>query len=233
MVYFNTYSAFEQTTSLNHGNVIYLKQYGTYLGMCGWRPDCGGEHWQKYGVIGHPGKPSRTKWQVEKAGMNYYLKQPDHNAYLGMCGTKTGCDGSQHGMMGFSGKPARTMCQVEQSGGYFYFKHPLHGTYLGMCGTYDHCWGSKYNVIGFSGRQERTRWIIKKMEGEGHKDEGQEDGEGNEMNSSNLYAVADAPLLRSGETGGACRNAFSNATYNRQCNDSKTVLGCRTVVWNH
>ena len=149
--------------SLNHGDLIHLKQpdHGTYLGMCGHKPGCGAS---QHGVLGFSGRPSRTKWRVEKSGSYVYLKQPDHNTYVGLCGVHTGCGESKHGALGFPSRESRTKWQVEESGGYFYFKQPDHGTYLGMCGHKPGCGTSEHGVLGISGRQSRTKWILEKVD---------------------------------------------------------------------
>jgi len=92
-----------------------------------------------------------------------YLKQPDHNTYVGLCGVHTGCGESKHGALGFPSRESRTKWQVEESGGYFYFKQPDHGTYLGMCGNKPGCGTSEHGVLGIPGRQSRTKWILEKV----------------------------------------------------------------------
>ena len=155
------------------GNNLYLKNvdHNTYLGMCGYpRTSCGSSF---HGVYGYSSRLSRTRWQAEYAYRDQadevvttdyivWFKQPDHNAYLGMCGVSSGCGSARHDVYGYRTKQGRTRWRLSFSAGNTYVTNVDHGTYLGMCGVANGCDRGRHNVYGYSGRPTRTRWVLER-----------------------------------------------------------------------
>jgi len=150
-------------TVLEHGDKIRLQQpeHGTYLGMCGNRPGCGGSHFGVYGYSSNT--QERTIWHVEKHGNDIYLRQNGHGAYIGLCGHEGGCDGSKHGVYGYKSRIGRCRWRAEILNGNLYLKQPDHGTYLGMCGGASNCdSGIRHGVKAWSETKGRTQWLVEK-----------------------------------------------------------------------
>lgn len=97
--------------------------------------------------------PSGTVW----------LKQPYHNAYIGMCNWCKGCDGSSFCLYGYRSKPSRAKWIIEKaSGGIVYLKQPDHNAYLGVCNYCRGCDSSEHCLYGYTTKKSRTRWVIER-----------------------------------------------------------------------
>jgi len=99
---------------------------------------------------------------------NCKLKDVTHNAYMGMCGHKTGCAESKYGLQGYagamSGRGAWTI--LPTAPGRFRLKETMHNAYLGMCGHDHGCGGSSYGVYGFTMMHTgRGLWSFTKTNG--------------------------------------------------------------------
>jgi hypothetical protein len=99
------------------GDTKYLKQSNGakngYVGFCGGITDCGGS---QHGVFGYSNQRARGKFYIQPAGNGiYYVKQPDHGTYMGMCGGHyRNCGGSSFGVQGFHKQESRTQWQIEE-----------------------------------------------------------------------------------------------------------------------
>jgi len=133
-----------------------------------------GRHRINWGVSGDycgfkliPKKPSLVPTPVASIADKklVYLKQPCHNVYLGLCGTKN-CGGTHgYGAYGYaSNAGGRTLWEMTKEGDVIYLFNPEHSAYLGMCGIINCLGVHGHGVYGFSQKLERTQW---KMEVEG------------------------------------------------------------------
>ena len=80
-------------------------QNGAYLAMCGNDDRCSGSD---FGVLGFSTDATnvRGQWVMEDSGAGWFkLKDETHGAYMGMCGSETGCTGSSYGVYGYKSDP--------------------------------------------------------------------------------------------------------------------------------
>ena len=134
------------------------------------------------GTRGYPTHTARTMWEIElptdahqylndlmTTHQYVYLKQPDHEIYLGICsgwrarGYET-CGDSKYGVAGYKkDRLFRFKCRwkFEVEGGHIYLKNLDLGTYLGMCGHKTRCHDSKYGVHSYEEKNlDRNKWEV-------------------------------------------------------------------------
>jgi putative component of toxin-antitoxin plasmid stabilization module len=102
------------------GNMVYFKQpeHNSYLGFCGGSPDCGAEaSGGSNTAYGYSSAIDRTRFEIVKgSGSIVYLKQPDHGAYVGMCGGDgTDCDTYKSKVYAYTSTVDRTKFEIVQS----------------------------------------------------------------------------------------------------------------------
>jgi len=106
----------------------------------------------------------RRSTENRRAALNrgtYYLKQEHHAAWLGVCGWKTGCDGSWYGFYGYRAKHTRTEWTLYIYGTVVYFWHAQYNTYLGICAHNRRwCGDSYYGVYSYRTAKTRTRFYL-------------------------------------------------------------------------